>query len=69
MADFTHAKCGGKLSPEQHRRWTIDAWAYGQVNAPYLSDNLETLHRCDECGLIGVAHEPTRRKANLWDYR
>lgn len=54
---FTHARCGGVLIPEEHRRLVMDQ---NEARTPRLAKGgrygvIETLHRCDTCGLVGVA--------------
>jgi rRNA maturation protein Nop10 len=60
---LTHARCGGVLAPEEHRRWSLgDPDETYRANTPVLLDDLETLHRCDKCGRVGVATKVSRVK-------
>lgn len=56
---FTHARCGGSLRFEYHRKWVF---TQPGPHEPLLSDELEELMRCDRCGLVGIAVDTKRRR-------
>ena len=51
---LTHTDCGGRLEPEEHKRWVMSVAAEKTTPEPVLVDELETLHRCDRCDQVGV---------------
>ena len=58
----THYECGGILDPEVHLRWSMRRMTRDgrATTIPVLGPDLEVLHRCRRCDLIGVATIPAR---------